>query len=118
MQKFRTNLVLIGDSIFANMERHCPLVWDDHFCDEPRLKSPTNLGIFGDKIQNVWYRIRYRGVPRKAKNLVLHVGTNNIEGDSPHAIVQALNSLVYDFNVRYPDTKLIVSGVLVLGLRF
>ena len=52
------NLVLIGDSIFANMEKHCPLVWDDHFCDEPRLKSPTNLGISGDKIQNVWYRIR------------------------------------------------------------
>ena len=53
-----------------------------------------NLGIGGDKVNNVLYRIQNNGIPKVVQDVVIILGTNNLSsGHSPFAIAHSLKQL-------------------------
>ena len=78
------NSIIIGDSIVAGLRRYTN-IWNNLFGDRF-----INLGISGDRVENVLWRAR--GIPflLSLKSVVILCGTNNINKDSPDDIAQGL----------------------------
>ena len=67
-----------------------------------------NLCIGGDKIQNVFWRIKNETLPMKATRfLVLHCGTNNIDNDKLIDITEGILSIANYVHERKPDIFII-----------
>ena len=75
------NSIIIGDSIVAGLTRHSN-VWKNLFGNKF-----VNLGIRGDCVENVLWRVRDIAFPPRLKNVVILCGTNNINKDPPYGIV-------------------------------
>ena len=99
--------VMIGDSIVSNFGRHCFGIWEKYF-----PMDHLNLGIPGDKIEHVWDRIKCNGVPKNARAVVIHVGSNNIQLNTITDITQSIVAMCDYFISRYRGTSLIVSAIL------
>ena len=65
-------------------------VWKNIFGNEF-----INLGIRGDRVENVLWRVRDIAFPPRLKNVVILCGTNNINKDTPYDIVQGLIAIGY-----------------------
>ena len=78
------NSIIIGDSIVAGLTR-CTNIWNNLFGS--RL---INLGISGDRVENVLWHARDIPFLLSLKNVVILCGTNNINKDPPYDIVQGL----------------------------
>ena len=74
-EKFKS--VIIGDSIVAGLTQYTN-VWSNLFGNRF-----INLGISGDRVENVLWRARDIPFLLSLKNLVIFCGTNNINKDSP-----------------------------------
>ena len=83
------NSIIIGDSIVAGLTRYSN-VWKNLFGNEF-----INLGIRGDRVENVLWRVRDIAFPPRLKNVVILCGTNNINKDTPYDIVQGLIAIGY-----------------------
>ena len=71
LRKSYTSVVVIGDSIVAGLRRY-PTVWRNSF-----LRYRTiNLGIEGDQLENILWRINDIVLPRSVRSVVIHRGTN------------------------------------------
>ena len=71
------NSIIIGDSIVAGLTRYSN-VWKNLFVNEF-----INLGIRGDRVENVLWRVRDIVFPPRSKNVVILCVTNNINKDPP-----------------------------------
>ena len=81
--------VIIGDSIVKNFSRGKSLpLFENYF------KDCINLGIGGDKVANVLWRVKNNGIPKNINDVIILVGTNNISsGHSPYAIAESIINL-------------------------
>ena len=78
---------------------------------------PVNLGIGGDWIQNVRWRIR-NGVLDQVhpKVIVVMIGTNNISGGfTPDEIVEGIGLLIKDLYEKAPGSKILLYGIFPRG---
>ena len=66
-------LVLIGDSIIVNFDK-CSDIFDKFILPFRTL----NLGISGDKIQNVLRCVHTMILPASVEYLIIHCGTDNL----------------------------------------
>ena len=98
-------LVIIGDSIVANFARQYPDMWEGDF------PHAINLGISGDRIENVWWRI-LNGIPTSAQHIIIHVGTNNVRSGSADAIIRGLLDMVRDAIRIFPKATIHLSSIL------
>ena len=81
LRKSYASVVVIGDSIVAGL-RCYPIVWKDFI-----LQSKTiNLGIGGDRVENVLWRINDIVLPKSIRSVVIHYGANNIDTNSSNEI--------------------------------
>ena len=87
--------LLIGDSHIARLfsNRYCANVWKEMFGP-----SSVNLGVGGDSIENVLWRIDRYNLPGNCDVVVVHVGGNNIRRtrkakDIAHGIKQVALAL-------------------------
>ena len=72
---------MIGDSIVAALRRY-PTAWRNF-----TLQYKTvNLGIGGDRIENVLWRINDIVLPKSVRSVIIHCGTNNIDTSSSDEI--------------------------------
>ena len=78
-------ILIIGDSIVANL---CffPETWNHFFA----RYNTSNLGVAGDKVEHVRWRIQNSTFPESVTNILICVGTNNIEVDTPEDIGQGV----------------------------
>ena len=104
----KANLVFIGDSIVNRLTRY------KHICEKKFFSyNAINLGIGGNKIQNVFWRIKNGTLPLKTTIfLVLHCGTNNIDNDKPIDIAEGILSIANYVHERKPDIFIIIVGLL------
>ena len=106
----KSEIVFIGDSITTR--------WPAEILKERFGKlHPVNLGIGGDWIQNVIWRVE-NGVfdQVKPKLVVLLIGTNNIGGEyTPEEMISGINSIVGALNKKSPETKILILGILPRG---
>jgi lysophospholipase L1-like esterase len=106
----KPELVFLGDSITA---RWPPELLEARF----GAKKPVNLGIGGDWIQNVRWRIE-QGVFEQVKPrlVVLLIGTNNISGGfTPEEIISGIKGVVEALNQKSPASKILLVGILPRG---
>ena len=100
---------IIGDSTFERLSR--PRLYNLFQEYIPRW---TNLGIGGDRIENIAWRIRNGGFPMNPRKVILCGGSNNLtDGNSKRATEIAdmlLDTVSYLINT-YKDIELAVMGI-------
>ena len=84
----KPNTLLLGDSIVAGLSRY-PNVWNEYFAQINAL----NLGIGGDRVENVLWKAINLPLPSSVKNVVILCGTNNVSIDTPRDIADCIISL-------------------------
>ena len=105
--------VFIGDSLFANFKRKEHVdIWKKYF------NNVSNLSIGGDKIENALWRVLHYNFSSSNKTFVILLGTNNLQRDSPVAIVEGIKNLVKVIISRCNVEKCIVLGLLPRGSSF
>ncbi len=106
----RPELVFIGDSITAR--------WPQAVLEERFGKfRPVNLGIGGDWIQNVLWRVQNGTLDKAApKVIVLLIGTNNLTGKfTPDEIVANIGGLIQAIKTKTAQSKILLLGILPRG---
>lgn len=100
--------LLVGDSITIQWGDS----WKRHF---PDLKA-INIGIGGDKTQNVLWRLDHGGVDGlQPKLILLMIGNNNMfftPETGIAAAAQGIEMCVKNLREKFPDSKIIVAKVL------
>ena len=86
------NSIIIGDSIVAG------LTWYNNVWNKLFVNRYINLGISGERVENVLWRARDIPFLSSVKNVVILCGTNNINKDSPGDIAQGLIAIGSVFN--------------------
>ncbi|MFM1768750.1 MAG: hypothetical protein RJA22_1279 [Verrucomicrobiota bacterium] len=111
------DVLLVGDSI--TQQWGSPLdggvrngAWNRHF---PKLRT-LNLGIGGDKTQNVLWRLDHGGVEGlKPKVIVLMIGNNNMFFTAETGIEAAARGVemcVRNLREKFPETPVIAAKIL------
>ena len=71
------NSIIIGDSIVIGLTRYNN-VWKNLFGN-----GFINLGVRGDRVEHVLWRVIDIGFPQRLKNVIILCGMNNINKDPP-----------------------------------
>ena len=106
----RPDLVFIGDSITAR--------WPQEMLEARFGKHrPINLGIGGDWIQNVLWRVQNGTLDKTAaKVIVLLIGTNNLTGKfTPDEIASNIGGLIQAIRTKTAQSKILLLGILPRG---
>jgi lysophospholipase L1-like esterase len=106
----RPELVFIGDSITAR--------WPQEVLEARFGKyRPINLGIGGDWIQNVRWRVQSGTLDKAApKVVVLLIGTNNLTGKfTPDEIAADVGGLIKVIQTKTAQSKILLLGILPRG---
>ena len=103
--KTSSNTIIIGDSIVAGLNRYSQ-VWENFFT------NTINLGIGGDKIQHVLWRLRNTRLSPNINYVIVHCGTNNIDTNTPDDISNALVLAANLIHNYHPSVNVILSSVL------
>ena len=102
-------VVVVGDSLAGKW----PIVGAAAWNREIRGLGAMSLGVASDRTQHLLYRIRSgefsRLSPRAA---VLIIGTNNVNRNTAEETRDAIVQVVDEFRAVWPDTSLVVVGVL------
>jgi len=102
------DVLLVGDSITIQWGDS----WKNHF---PELKA-VNIGIGGDKTQNVLWRLDHGGVEGlQPKAIVLMIGNNNLfftPETGIEAAAKGIGMCVKNLREKFPGAPLVVAKIL------
>lgn len=109
-------LVLIGNSITnfwggepRSINKHGLDSWEKYF----GKRNTINMGFGWDRIENVLWRINHGELDSIApKNIVLMIGTNNLQLNNDDEIVEGLKFLINIILAKQPKTKILFMGIL------
>ncbi|MCB8879865.1 hypothetical protein ACELLULO517_06440 [Acidisoma cellulosilytica] len=107
----QVDLIILGDSQAAN--------WPE---DLAKSLDPAgnvfNLGVAGDRTQNVLWRLREPALKRlDPSNVILFIGRNNINAnDKPCAVAIGTMAIVKMTHLVWPKTHIVVVGVTPLRI--
>src|ERR1041384_4860469 len=111
----------MGDSItdwWRNPGRGAPIdgaipyggkaVFEKHFGS----MKVANFGIAGDTTQGVLWRLQHgEGEGYKPKAIMLMIGTNNTDRNSPPEIAMGVADVVFELRKDFPDAKILLLAV-------
>ncbi len=102
------DVLLVGDSITIQWGD----LWAKHFPD----RKAVNIGIGGDKTQNVLWRLDHGGVEGlQPKAIVLMIGNNNMfftPETGIEAAAKGIERCVKNLREKFPDAPLVVAKIL------
>ncbi|WP_051439710.1 GDSL-type esterase/lipase family protein [Methylobacterium sp. 10] len=104
-------LVFLGDSITQGWD---PGLWGMFWGEW----SPLNLGLWGDRTQDVLWRLDHGQWPPSLKPdlVVLLIGTNNAgTGSRPEDTALGIAEIIRVLQARSPDTRILLLGILPRG---
>ena len=116
-----SELLLIGDSITNNYDKHQPPdedfapTWDQFYSPRKAL----NLGFSGDTTSNVLWRLQHGEVAGlRPKVAILLIGTNDtsIGHESASETEVGIDAVVAELQRRLPTTHILVLGILPSAL--
>ena len=102
--------IVIGDSIAAGLARY-PEVWLQYF------KNALNLGIGGDRVEHVLWRVENLDLSSSIQDIVLQCGTNSLENDSPMEIANSITCIALTIMKKIPKVNVVVTGLLPRDCR-
>ena len=106
MKVTNPNTLLLGDSIIAGLARY-QNVWKKYFVS----LNAMNLGIRGDRVENVLWRAISLPLPSSVRNIVVQCGTNYISTDSPRDIADC----IVDVGTIFRRKNIIMCGLIPRG---
>ncbi|MFM7242159.1 MAG: GDSL-type esterase/lipase family protein [Opitutia bacterium] len=102
------DVLLVGDSITIQWGAS----WAKHFPD----RKAVNIGIGGDKTQNVLWRLDHGGVEGlRPKTIVLMIGNNNMFVTPETGVAAAARGVevcVKNLREKFPDAPLVLAKIL------
>ena len=108
------DLLFLGDSITEGWETFGKVAWAKHFAK----RNAANMGISGDRTQNVLWRIENGNVEGiEPKLIVLMIGTNNAnkQDNTAEEIADGIEAIVAMLRKRLPESKVLLLGVFPSG---
>jgi lysophospholipase L1-like esterase len=113
-QRGEVPILFIGDSITHMMFTNGGPVWRDEY----RKIGCVNIGLSGDKVENILWRIQNGALGTvKPKVTVLLAGVNNMRKNTPEEIGLGLGAIVEELKTRLPETKILLLGVFPRGMK-
>ena len=108
-------LILIGNSIThywgglpAEPRHNGSASWEQYFT--PR--TTTNMGFGWDRIENVLWRVYHGELDSIApKQIVLMIGTNNLQLNTNEEIATGLQFLIKAIRAKQPDAHILMMGI-------
>ena len=98
LRKSCVSVVVIGNSVIPCLRRY-PVVWRTFFS---RYKT-INLGIGGDRTENVLWCVNDIAVPKSVASVVIHCCTNNINTSNSDEISLGFSkNLLWNRNWTFP----------------
>lgn len=108
------DLVLLGDSITANWLE--PGKGSSVWPDLTNSLSVVNLGVSGEKVQNVlWRAVNGQLDGYRTRRVVILAGTNNLNRDAPDDVARGLGTLVDAVAEKQPDAEVVLVKLLPRG---
>lgn len=105
-------LVFVGDSITQNWNSRGQDVWAERYAALPAI----NLGVSGDKTENILWRLQNGELDGLNPDLVVVMaGTNNIHRDSAGQIAEGVEAIVDEILVRCPKSHILLIGIFPRG---
>lgn len=102
------DLLFLGDSITDFWRRQGSNVWKEYYA--PR--HAANFGISGDRTEHVLWRIENGELDGlHPKVVVLMIGTNNSNTNSPADISEGIKMILGDIHTKIPDSKVLLLAV-------
>jgi lysophospholipase L1-like esterase len=106
------DLLFLGDSITRGWDNRSPGgprgIWERFYA--PR--RPANFGIGGDRTQHVLWRLDHGELDGiSPKVVVLMIGTNNINADTPAEITEGVAAVVKKIREKTPEAKVLLLAV-------
>ncbi|MBS1993831.1 MAG: cellulase family glycosylhydrolase, partial [Cyanobacteria bacterium SZAS LIN-3] len=105
-----SNLEFFGDSITEAMGYNPAAM--EPFKQAFGDAKPTSLAIGGDGTAQLLYRLNHGEMQGQPKVAVLMIGTNDIGSLSPEQIADNTGKSIQSIQLRSPNTKVLVMGVL------
>jgi lysophospholipase L1-like esterase len=109
IEKDDVELLLIGDSITHNWDKHAEL-YQKYF----GKYKPVNLGFSGDQTQHVLWRLDHLPLDKiQPKVAQIMIGTNNVGNKSLSAkdIAEGIKAIVVKLQKQYPKLQIVVLKV-------
>ena len=101
------DVVFMGDSITYYLNQN-PYFWQ--YANSVAPYSVQNLGVGGDKVENLWWRIAQPGAFPVAKVYVIGIGTNNI-GEAAADRVSKMSGLRDYILSRQPSARVVFTAL-------
>jgi lysophospholipase L1-like esterase len=101
-------ILFMGDSITDNWRSKGKNVWQKSYAS----RHAANFGIGGDRTQHVLWRIEngeLDGIDPKV--IVLMIGTNNSNTDSPDQISEGVEKIVAEIRAKCPKSKILLLAI-------
>ena len=101
---------LIGDSHIERLSG--PLLLP---LTQATLRGWRNLGVGGDKAENILWRLQHGGFPSNPHKVILMSGSNNLNTGTSKNISMTANTIIKTVNTlsdTYPEIEIAVVGVL------
>lgn len=109
--KGTVRLAFIGDSITNSWEKNGKQVWEEFYGD----RNAINLGIGGDRTENVIWRMGYGGGFQEThpEVAVLMIGTNNTGHylQDPEEVAEGVQKILEMIAQQSPQTKVVLHGL-------
>lgn len=101
------DVLFLGDSITQGWKNN--ETWRDYYA--PRRAA--NFGMYGDRTQNVLWRIQNGELEgMKPHVVVLMIGTNNLGECASVGIAAGIRDIVIELRERLPESKILLLGIL------
>ena len=100
-------MILIGESIVAGLSRY-PTFWKKYL----QPLNSINLGISGDRIENVLWRSTNLAIPSSVSKVVVICSTNNLLDDTSYDIADGITDIGLSFTKNRPRLKKFICGLL------
>ncbi len=110
VKKGDVGMIMIGDSIVHEFKG---VPWETYY--EPR--RALNLGFWGDKTQNVLWRLHHGEIDGiSPKVAVVMIGTNNTSrGNTPVEVFEGVKAICETLRAKLPETKILLIAIIPRG---
>jgi len=112
-------VILIGDSItqgWGGEGRHVAAGIPDYWKTYLQPVHALNMGIAGDRVQNVLWRLQHGALTQSHPKIVeLHIGTNNLASDDAPDIAKGIEDALKQIRKDAPQATVILIGLFPTG---
>lgn len=108
VKRGHVDLIFIGDSIVEHWDAVGKPVWDHYY----GKRNAVNLGISGDRTQNVLWRLEHGNIDGISPKLaIVMIGQNNGPFNTGKQIAAGVTAIIHVLREKLPKTKILLLAI-------